>query len=189
MSVVMATSVISELSYSTCSVSAKFMDKDQAKPQTTHCTQQDKVRGPNRQSPRTCRRLTLTQKTLSGQACLVEFGYKQTTRINGTGILQVGCPSWHLTNSATHYITTTTLHPFNGLFSRTTWVSWYHKGKTSLDLNDTRDDEVCGRQWHQLDHMQTTCTSLQTDNHTNTSSVNFYRVDALPDARPTVSKH
>jgi len=31
--------------------------------------------------------------------------------------------------------------------------------------------------WHQLDHMQTICTSLQTDNHTNinTSSLNFYR--------------
>jgi len=27
-------------------------------------------------------------------------------------------------------------------------------------------------QWHQLDHMQTICTSLQTDNHTNTSSLN-----------------
>ena len=28
--------------------------------------------------------------------------------------------------------------------------------------------------WHLLDHMQTTCTSLQTDNHTNTSSlINF----------------
>jgi len=25
------------------------------------------------------------------------------------------------------------LHPFNGLFSRTTWVSRYQKGKTSLD--------------------------------------------------------
>jgi len=24
-------------------------------------------------------------------------------------------------------------------------------------------------QWHQLDHMQTICTSLHTDNHTNTS--------------------
>jgi len=48
-------------------------------------------------------------------------------------------------------------HPFNGLFSRTTWVSWYQKGKTSLDLNG-----VLGWQWHQLDHMQTICTSLQT---------------------------
>ena len=30
--------------------------------------------------------------------------------------------------------------------------------------------------------MQTICTSLQTDNHTNTSSLNVYRPDALPDA-------
>jgi len=40
-------------------------------------------------------------------------------------------------------------------------------------------------QWHQLDHMQTICTSLQTDNYTNTSSVNFYRPNALADAQPT----
>jgi len=33
------------------------------------------------------------------------------------------------------------LHPFNGLFSRTTWVSQYQKGKTSLDW----DDAVLGR--------------------------------------------
>ena len=32
-----------------------------------------------------------------------------------------------------------------------------------------------GMQWHQLDHMQTVCTSLQTDNHTNTSSLNVYQ--------------
>ena len=36
------------------------------------------------------------------------------------------------------------LHPFNGLFSRTTWVSRYQKGKTSLDLNEARDDRVLG---------------------------------------------
>jgi len=36
------------------------------------------------------------------------------------------------------------LHPFNGHFSRTTWVSWYQKGKTSLDLNEARDDRVWG---------------------------------------------
>jgi len=48
------------------------------------------------------------------------------------------------------------LHPFNCLFSRTTWVSRYQKGKTSLDLNEARDDGVLGWQWHQLDHMQTT---------------------------------
>ena len=65
------------------------------------------------------------------------------------------------------------LLPFNGVFSRTTWVSWYQKGKTSLDLSDARDDRVLGWQWHQLDHMQTICTSLQTNNHVNTSSLNF----------------
>jgi len=34
------------------------------------------------------------------------------------------------------------LHPFNGLFSRTTWVSCYQKGKTSLDLNEAEDGGV-----------------------------------------------
>jgi len=63
------------------------------------------------------------------------------------------------------------------------------KVRTSLDLNEARDRGVLGWQWHQLDHMQTICTSLQTDNHTNTSSLNFYRPDALPDAQLTVSKH
>jgi len=43
--------------------------------------------------------------------------------------------------------------------------------KASLNLNEARDDAVWGWQWHQLDYMQTICTSLQTDNHTNTSSV------------------
>jgi len=44
-------------------------------------------------------------------------------------------------------------------------------------------------QWHQLDHMQIICTSFQTNNHDSTSSLIFYRPDALPDAQPTVSKH
>jgi len=34
------------------------------------------------------------------------------------------------------------------------------------------------------------CTSLHTENHINTSLLNFYRPDdALPDAQPTVLKH
>jgi len=49
--------------------------------------------------------------------------------------------------------------------------------------------ELMGWQWHQLDHMQVICTSLQTDSHASTSSLNFYRLDALSDAQPTVSKH
>jgi len=39
------------------------------------------------------------------------------------------------------------LHPFSGLFSRTTWVSCYQKGKTSLDLTEARDD---GGRWPPL---------------------------------------
>jgi len=35
--------------------------------------------------------------------------------------------------------------------------------------------------------MQTICISLQTDNHTNTSSLNFYRLDALPGMQQTVT--
>jgi len=49
--------------------------------------------------------------------------------------------------------------------------------------------EMMGWQWHQLDHMQIICTLLQTDNRASTSSLSFYRLDALPAAKPTVSKH
>ena len=58
----------------------------------------------------------------------------------------------------------------NSLFSRTTWVSWCQKDKTSPDLNEARDDGFWGWQWHPLGHMQTICTLLQTDNHINTPS-------------------
>ena len=64
------------------------------------------------------------------------------------------------------------LHAFNGLFSRTTCLSWFQKGKTHLDLTEARRQGF-GMQWHQLDHIQTICTLLQTDNHTNTSSFKF----------------
>jgi len=64
----------------------------------------------------------------------------------------------------------------------TTWISWYKKVKTILDLNKARDDRVLWMQWHQLDHMQIICASLQTDNHTNTS-LSFYTLDTLPDAQ------
>jgi len=65
-------------------------------------------------------------------------------------------------------------------FSRTTWVSRYQKGKTGLDLSEARDDGV----WDAV----AICTLLQTDKHINTSSLNFYRPDALPDGKPTVSR-
>jgi len=53
------------------------------------------------------------------------------------------------------------LHPLHGLFSRTTRVSQYQKGKTNLDLNEARDGGVLGWQWGQLDHMQTIYSSLR----------------------------
>jgi len=60
--------------------------------------------------------------------------------------------------------------------------------KSSLDFNEARDDGVLGWQWHQLEHVQTICSLLQTDNHTNISSLTFYGPYALPDAHPAVSK-
>jgi len=78
------------------------------------------------------------------------------------------------------------LHPFNGLFSRTTWVSRHQKGKPFWI---SMEQEMMGWQWYQLDHMQIICTSLQTDNHASTSPLSFYRPDALPTAQPTASKH
>jgi len=78
------------------------------------------------------------------------------------------------------------LHPFNGLFSRTAWVSRHQKGKPFWIL---LEQEMMGWQWHQLqlDHMQIICTSFQTDNHASTSPLSFYRPDALPAAQPTAS--
>ena len=66
--------------------------------------------------------------------------------------------------------TTTTLHPFNGLFSRTTWVSRQQKGKPFCIL---LEEEMMGWQWHQPDHMQIICIWLQTDNHASTSPLKF----------------
>ena len=90
----------------------------------------------------------------------------------------------YVCNNRPHRIQCTAMRVNNNL-----GVSRKQKGKTSLDLNEARDGGVWGWQWHQLDHMQTICTSLQTDNHTNTSSsLNFYRPHALPDAQSTASK-
>ena len=81
--------------------------------------------------------------------------------------------------------THTHTHPFNGPFSGTTQVSRYQKGKINLDFTEAKDSEW---QWHQLGHMKVS-TSLQTDNHTSTPPLSFYRPDALPAAQPTASKH
>ena len=94
------------------------------------------------------------------------------------------------------------LHGFPGLFTDTSehvhfvlftlsifplfgcWF-WFcvERSKTNLDFTEARDSEW---QWHQLGQV---CTSLQTDNHTSTHHSVFYRLDALPAAQPTASKH
>jgi len=79
-------------------------------------------------------------------------------------------------------MTTTTLQPFNGLFSRTTWVSQYQKGKTNLDFTGARDSEW---QWNQLGHTHV-CTSIQTDNHASTPPLCFLQA-GCPSCRPTNS--
>jgi len=48
---------------------------------------------------------------------------------------------------------------------------------------------MMGWQWHQLDHMQIICTSLQAENHASISPLSFYSLDALPAAQPTASNH
>ena len=55
-------------------------------------------------------------------------------------------------------------------FCRTTWLSRHRKGKPFWIL---LEQEMMGWRWHQLDHMQIICTSLQTDNHTSTSPLRF----------------
>jgi len=73
-------------------------------------------------------------------------------------------------------------HLFNGPLSRTTQVSRYQKGETNLDFTEARDSEW---QWHQLGRMQV-CTSLQTDNHTNTSPLSSLQA-GCPSCHPTNS--
>jgi len=69
---------------------------------------------------------------------------------------------------------------FNGPLSGTTQVSWYQKGKTSLDFTEARDSEWQW-QWHQLGHM------LQPGNHASTSPFKFFLQAGCPSCRPTNS--
>ena len=62
------------------------------------------------------------------------------------------------------------LHSFNGLFSWTTWVSRHRKDKPFWIL---LKQEMMGWQWHQLDHMQIICTTLQSDNLASMPSLSF----------------
>ena len=80
------------------------------------------------------------------------------------------------------YTHTHTHTRLTALFSGTTQVSQYQKGKTKSDFTEARDSEW---QWHQLGHMQV-CTSLQTDNHANAPPLSFLQA-GCPSCRPTNS--
>jgi len=73
--------------------------------------------------------------------------------------------------------------PFYGLFTRTSWETGIRKVEPVWIL---LQQTMMGWQWHQLDHMQIICTSLQTDNHASTSSLNVLKV-GCSSCRPTNS--
>jgi len=87
----------------------------------------------------------------------------------------------HYSLTLTNYTHTHT-HPFNGPLSGTTQVSQYQKGKTNLDFTEARDS---GIRW-------AICNSALRSRQITTPEPHrsvFYRLDALPAAQPTVSKH
>ena len=80
--------------------------------------------------------------------------------------------------------THTCSHTFNGPFSRTTWVSWYQKGQTSLDFTEARVSGS-GISW-------AICKSAPRSRQITMPALHysvFYRPDALPVTQPTASKH
>jgi len=110
------------------------------------------------------------------------LGYKKIPGLSRTPVafFQKPVVSQQCLNIDKHQYTTHT-HPY-GPFTRTTQVTRYQKGKTSLDFTEARDSEW---QWHQLGHMQD-CTSLQTDNHTSTPPLRFLQA-GCPSCHPTNS--
>ena len=63
------------------------------------------------------------------------------------------CPDfYHTLYSTTTTNNNTTLHLFNGLFSRTTCVIQSQKGKTSVDLNEARDKAFTFQFWPKSFH-------------------------------------
>jgi len=95
--------------------------------------------------------------------------YYEVFMMSGHVALCSQCNYCTLLRLCTHIATT--LHLFNGLFSRTAWVSRHQKGNRK-PFWILLEQEMMGWQWHQ--QMQIICTSLQTDNHASTSPLEFY---------------
>ena len=63
-----------------------------------------------------------------------------------------------------------TTHPFNGPFSSTTWVSWYQKDRTILNINGARDNGVAVASAGPYEnHLH-----FAPDNHTSTTPLNIF---------------
>ena len=74
----------------------------------------------------------------------VNMSVQSTTSSKSVGAVVALCVILVLVTHSTALASsagTTLLQPFNGLFSRTTWVSRYQKGKTNLDFTGARDSE------------------------------------------------
>jgi len=77
------------------------------------------------------------------------------------------------TDSAAAVLVSLIQHPLSSL-SRTNWVSRYQRGKTILDFYVARDGRSFVVAVALTHHIKTICTSLQTGDHANISSINFY---------------
>ena len=66
------------------------------------------------------------------------IGVSTAISVQISDILKTSCRYAAATTNPNYY----NLQPFNGLFSRTTWVSRYQKGKTNLDFTGARDSEA-----------------------------------------------
>ena len=77
------------------------------------------------------------------QQCFIQIIAMTTYVTTGKHYKSINTRCQNLQLTIYLHTTTTTLHPFNGLFSRTTWVSQYQKGKTSLYLNEARAVGSC----------------------------------------------
>ena len=88
------------------------------------------------------------------------------------------CCQFQIVYNTVLYVPHTHTHPFNGLFSGTTRLSQYQKGKTNLDFTEARDS---GISW-----AISVCTSLQTDNHASTPPLSFLQA-GCPSCNPTNS--
>jgi len=99
--------------------------------------------------------------------------------------------AWPPANTIINSHKTLTTNNYHYCTHLTAYFQWVSRTRdiTSLDLNEAGDGGVLGCSGISSVYMQTICTSLRTNNHTNTSSLNFYRLDALNDAQPPASMH